>query len=69
MDEEKDSKQNLNLSQTRNDESLTDQRKDNLAGGMSQLTNSDVFSFPIKSQASGFNSLDAGIFSMLFVVC
>ena len=46
--------------------SLTDQRNDTLADGMPPLTNSDVFNFPIKSVASGFNSLHAGIFSMLF---
>ena len=49
--------------------SLTDQRNDTLAGGMPPLTNSDVFNLPIKSMASGFNSLHAGIFSMLFVIC
>ena len=47
--------------------SLTDQRNDTLAGDMPTLTNSDVFNLPIKSMASGFNSLHAGIFSMLFV--
>ena len=50
-------------------QSLTDQRNDTLAGDMPLLTNSDVFNLPIKSMASGFNSLHAGIFSMLFVIC
>ena len=49
--------------------SLTDQRNDTLAGGMPPLTNSDVFNLPIKSMASGFNLLHAGIFSMIFVIC
>ena len=49
--------------------SLTDQRNDTLAGGMPPLTNSDVSNLPIKYMASGFNSLHAGIFSMLFVIC
>ena len=44
--------------------SLTDRRNDTLAGGMPPLTNSDV-----QSMASGFNSLHAGMFSMLFVIC
>ena len=34
---------------------------------MPPLTNSDVFSIPIQSMASGFNSLHAGIFSMIFL--
>ena len=46
--------------------SLTDQRNDTLSGGMPPLTNLDVFNFPIKYMASGFNLLHAGIFSMLF---
>ena len=49
--------------------SLTDQRNDTLAGGMPPLTNLDVLNLPIKSLASGFNSLHAGILSMLFVIC
>ena len=49
--------------------SLTDERNDTLAGGMPPLTNSDVFNFPIKSMASGFNSMHAVIFSILFVIC
>ena len=49
--------------------SLIDQRNDTLAGGMPTLINSDAFNLPIKSMASGFNSLYAGIFSVLFVVC
>ena len=49
--------------------SLTDQRNDTLAGGMPPITNSDVLNLPIKSMASGLNSLHAGIFSMLFVIC
>ena len=44
--------------------SLNDQRNDTLAGDMPPLTNSDVFNLQIKSMASGFNSLHAGIFSM-----
>ena len=40
--------------------SLTDQCNDTLAGGMPSLTNSDVLNLPIKSMASGFNSLHAG---------
>ena len=47
---------------------LTDQRN-TLEGGMPPLTNLDVFNLPIKSMASGFNPLHAGIFSMLFVNC
>ena len=49
--------------------SLTDQRNDTLAGGMPPFKNLDVFNLPIKSMASGFNSLHAGIVSMLFVIC
>ena len=69
MDEDKDSKQNLDLySPTRcvDSHELTN---DTLAGGMPPLTNSDVVNLPIESMASGFNSLHAGIFSMLFVIC
>ena len=70
MDEDKDSKQNLGLwSNKIRRKSLTDQRNDFLAGGMPPLTNSDVFNLPVKFMASGFNSLHAGIFSMLFVIC
>ena len=48
---------------------LTDQRNDTLAGDMPPLKKSDMFNLPIKSMASGINSLHAGIFSMLFVIC
>ena len=69
MDEDKDSKQNLAPSPTRCVMSLTDQDNDTLAGGMPPLTNSDVFNLPIKPMASGVNSLHAGIFSIIFVIC
>ena len=49
--------------------SLTDQRNDTLAGDMPPLSNSDVFNLPTKYMASGVNSLHAGIFSMLYVIC
>ena len=69
MDEDKDSKQNLDLqSNLMRRKSLTEQRN-TFAGGISPLANPDVFNPPIKYMASGFNSLHAGIFSMLFVIC
>ena len=49
--------------------SLTEKRNATLAGGMPPLTNSDVFNLPIKPMTSGFNSLHAGIFSIIFVIC
>ena len=71
MDEDKDSKQNLDLySPTRCVDSLelTNATTPLIAGDMPPLTNLDMFNPPIKSMASGFNSFHAGIFSMLFVI-
>ena len=48
-------------------QSRSDQRNDTLAGDIPPLTNSDVFNLPIKSMASGFNSLHAGI--IFYALC
>ena len=70
MDEDKDSKQNLDLySPARCVDSHELTNATTLAGDMPPLTNPDVVNLPIESMASGFNSLHAWIFSMLFVIC